>query len=130
MARKKTKARSYWEPWLALASTGLGPRPCADGVPEHMPPEVSEGLCETWDRLDKNRNWIVWGTDMGAPTVCKNLMTNEFKVMDGQRIVCHVNKLAVPEGGLIGGGVSQEQLATRIAECVTAMAGIADRCHS
>lgn len=125
MARKKRKPRSFFEPWVATKSPTwnipyrIGPPTFKDGTPEEQRQTVLDWEAKK-DKAEKSADWIVWGSKMSQPTICTSL-EGQISVANDQGIIAVSRSLSLPEGS-----PSQAEIATRIAECVTAMAGIAD----
>ena len=119
--------KSYFEPWAAARS-----RTWESGFGLELPPAP-----DTWDESDKRQwdagwkakrvkaeaeaDWILWGSQMQHPTIAVALLGKPV-VIDDQGIVVVVRKSKAWPGG----GPSPEEVAKRIAACVTACAAIAD----
>lgn len=118
MARKRSKPRSYFEPWLATKSVTHGATPpCVEGIPE----EAAANILDAWDRADRTAPWIIWGSGMSDPDVAQGYMSGKPVIMDDMRIIAVRRTL-----GLEKTAPSNEEVAKRIAECVTALAGVSD----
>jgi hypothetical protein len=118
MARKRSKPRSFWEPWLATKSRshGTGP-PIVEGLPE----EAAAKILEAWDRTDRDADWIVWGSGMTEPGIAYGYMSGKPVVTDDRQIIAVRRTLGSDKEA-----PTNEDLAKRMSSCVTAMAGVAD----
>ena len=113
-----SKTKSFFEPWFTTKSTRHGL--CPELIPDD--PEVTMRIQESWDRLDKKADWIIWGTGVAKPVIVQDLLTREVRVTDENGIMVVVrHSLARPETG-----PTHAELADRIAACVNACAGIRD----
>lgn len=118
MARKRSaKPRSFFEPWTATKSRTHGNAPNVEGVPE----DAAGKLLDAWERSDRDADWIIWGSGMAEPAIAVGFALGKAVVMDDQRIIAVRRSLGLPEGA-----PTNEETCKRIAECVTALAGVAD----
>jgi hypothetical protein len=119
----RRKLVSYFEPWQATVDPGWK-TPYQFGPPSYssVDPDEREILLAEWEgqkgRAEKNANWIIWGSRMGDVGPTKNLMSIPGFDM-GRKIIALSRHLDWPEGS-----PSHQEVAERIAACVSAMAGI------
>ena len=112
MTRKKSKPRSYFEPWAATKSVAHGANPPnVEGLPE----EAAASLLDAWGRSDRDADWIVWGSGMIDPAIAVGHMSGKATVMDDRLIIAVRRNLAVPKEAPSNGDIAK-----RIAECVDA----------
>jgi len=126
MARKHVKPRSFYEPWVAKRSANWdaafrGGPIIPKGTPEDEQPAIIEAFELSKARAMQDAPWVVWGTGLHAPSICRSTLTGEPIVMDSLGIIGVSLK-----GYLDKGMPNQDVLAARIAECVNAMAHIAE----
>lgn len=118
MARKRTaKPRSFFEPWRATKSTMHGARPNVEGFPE----DAAQGVLDAWHRVDRDADWILWGSRMTEPGLAYGYLSGKAQVTNDERIIAVRRWLGLPDGS-----PTNEAVCKRIAECVNALAGIAD----
>ena len=118
MPRKRSKPRSYFEPWTATKSVMHGTEPpVVEGIPE----EAAAKILEAWDRTDRDADWIVWGSGMGEAGIATGYMSGIPKFVDSRRIIAVRRCL-----GLEKDVPTNADMAKRMAGCVNAMAGVAD----
>lgn len=118
MARKRTaKPRSFFEPWTACKSTLHGQAPIVDGIPE----DAATTILDAWQRIDRDADWILWGSQMAEPAIAQGYLSGKPVVCDDRRILAVRRTLGLPDGS-----PTNEEVTKRIAECVNALAGIAD----
>jgi hypothetical protein len=117
MARRR--ARSYFEPWVARPVKGRA-RPFGGVKPELLPQEAFDHLTAGWERSREDADWIVWGSRMADPATVVSL-EGKVGVMDDRRIIAVSHNGGLPEGSPHHG-----EIASRIAACVNACAGIAE----
>lgn len=118
MARKRSaKPRSFYEPWLPAKSVRVAPRPNVDGVPE----EAAASILDAWERVDRNADWIIWGSGMVEPSIGTTLLTGKPYVADDRGIIAVRRRLGIPSDA-----PTNQDIAERIAECVNALAWISD----
>jgi hypothetical protein len=124
MARTR---KSYFEPWQSRRSSvwesgfGTEPPPC----PEDWPEEDKRQWVQDWHakraKCKADAECIVWGSGMAAPALTVSLLGKPV-VFDDQRIICTVR----PSKAWPAEGPGHEEVAKRLAACVSAMAGVAD----
>lgn len=117
MAKRKPTPRNFFEPWVANKSLSHGKEPATDGIPD----EVRASISDAWHRSDRDADWILWGSGMAEPAIAVGFASGKPAVMDDRRIIA-IRRTT----GLAEGSVNNEEIAKRIAECVTALAGVAD----
>jgi hypothetical protein len=101
--------RTFYEPWTATAS-----------VRWQDSPGVTLGETDAIAGPPPERDWIVWA-HMAEPDITVSL-TGKPALDDGRRIVATVHRT----GAWPSPGPSAEDVAKRIAACVTALAGVAN----
>lgn len=118
MKRKPAaKPRSYFEPWRATKSVMHGVCPNVDDIPD-----VAASYCsDAWYRADRDADWILWGSRMSEPGVALDYLSGQTHTTNDERIIAVRRCL-----GLADGSPTNEEVCKRIAECVNALAGIAD----
>lgn len=118
MPRKRTgRPRSFFEPWIATKSTLHGNAPAVEGIPE----EAAAKIADAWGRIDRDADWILWGSGMAEPSIAGGFMSGKPVVCDDRRIIA-VRRIL----GLAEGSPTNEEMCERIADCVNALAGVAD----
>lgn len=117
MPRKSVK--NYCEPWMARVTRQVPVKPNLDG----LEPETIDALMGTYHRALDNARWIVWGTRVHEPHITHPIDPRTPAVFDeGDGILVEL----YPFHHLPEGAPTHVEFATRIAEAVTALAGIAD----
>ena len=122
MARP-AKPKDFHEPWTATVS------PCWESPfkftkPLHAEtPEALAAAINLWEAekasAKEHAEWIIWGARVWEPALCSNF-DGSITVMGDQGI------LAIQRRATKNGSTDQAAIATRIAACVSACAGIAD----
>lgn len=122
MARK---SKCFYEPWSATRSSmwTLG---FTFGKPIITDPSDTEQVqrLADWEAnrasAEKNAPWIIWGSGVSHPTICPSL-DGVATVSDDAGIIAVQRSAVWPDKS-----ISHEDMAKRIASCVSACAGIAD----
>lgn len=112
------KPRSFWEPWRPDLSVALDKPPNVEGLPE----DAAQSILDAHARVLENAPYFMWGSRMADPHVTSDWMGATPTLAPGDRTLFQVHKLR----GLPDGSPTHAEVAKRIAECVNAMAGIAD----
>lgn len=117
---KKSRPRSYFEPWSATKDKTW------EIAFRFGPPKVDDPvLVEKWHadrgRAEENAPWLVWGSDLWTPSICTSL-GGKKTVSTSDGIILTVETIKSDRKDI----PSNEAVARRIAECVTACAGIPD----
>lgn len=115
--KRAAKPRSFFEPWTSSQSPSVGKEPNVEGLPTDAAASILDG----WHRAKKNAPWLIWGSGMTAPTIATGYLSGKPVVMDDRQIIAVRKPTTDKEDA-----PTAEEIATRIATCVTAMAGIAD----
>lgn len=110
------KTLDFFEPWFTTKGTGHGEKPSPEGYPEG----VGEAIVDVWRRADESAPWFIWGSRMSEPAICVGL-TGKTVVTEGVRVIAIERSLGLPEGT-----PGHSEFAKRIADCVSAMAGVRD----
>ena len=116
MARRKAP-KFYFEPWVSTKSKTHGEPPETEGLPD----EAAATVRDAWQRADDNADWIIWGSRMADPCVVQGFVGGEAAVMDDRRIIAVRRWL-----GLEKDAPGHKEVATRICDCVNALAGVGD----
>ena len=109
--------KSWFEPWEALQSLSVKEAPNVDGFPE----DIAQAVLEMHSKSQKEAAWFLWGSGMTesarvhAPSTGSHSMTSGRQIIAMKRVVS--DKEDAP---------TTEEIMKRIAECVNALAGIAD----
>jgi len=115
VAKKRKTPRDFFEPWVTTKSKTHGSEPDVNGFPE----EAAAGVLDALFRVDKNADWIIWGSRMREPCIVKGYPSGEVQVMDDRRIIAVRRFL-----GLDDSAPDNEAVAKRICDCVNACKGI------
>lgn len=122
MARKRF--RSYFEPWAASRDAAWD-WAYKFGPPSHgdTPEEVAQNIAD-WEakkaKAEAQADWVLWGSRMSEPSETISLLGKKG-FHDGKGIIAVRRFVEPPEGS-----PSHVDICKRIAECVNAMAGVAD----
>jgi hypothetical protein len=117
---RQGQPRDYFEPWTATKSERHGSRPFPDGKPAQMLDEAYDQVVSSWERTERDADWIIWGSRMTEPAICVNL-TGSITVTGDRRIITVAKALGLPAGS-----PDHESIAKRICACVNACRDIAD----
>lgn len=118
MARNRSsKPQDFFEPWTARQSVLNRTAPSVEGLDA----EAATSILEAWAHIDKGADWVLWGSRMTVPGIVRGYLTGKPQVMDDQRIIAIQRWLGLPDGS-----PTHEAVCKRIAECVNALAGIAN----
>ena len=112
--------KSYFEPWTA-AKSKLWEHDCRNGPVQAIKddPELLARYEGDRARAETNADWVIWGSRMAEPQVCVGL-DGQGTLLGDRRIIAISRR-----GDHVKGQPDQEGIAKRIAECVSAFAGIA-----
>lgn len=116
MARSK-KPRSFGEPWHPRQSVRVGPRPDVEGLPE----DAAQSILDAHERAIDNAPYIVWA-ELGDPHITTGWPDGQPEFANGERALFELRPLR----GMKPGTPTHAEVAERIAECVNALAGVAD----
>ena len=114
---RASKPRSFYEPWEALQEIRAAEPPNVQGFTE----DVAQSILENHARTLKTAPWYIWGTGMTeparvhAPTTGAHSMTSGRQIIAVRRVTSDKEDAPTPE-----------EMMKRIAECVNALAGVAD----
>ena len=118
MARKRlARLRSYFEPWEALQSLAVRETPNVEGFTE----EQAQSVLEHHARSNRDSPWYIWGTGMVEPARVHLPMSGSHAMTSGRQIIA-IRKVTSDKED----APTAEEMTKRIAECVNALAGIAD----
>lgn len=112
------KPKSYFEPWSATKSVAHGSKPIVDGLPQ----EAVDSILDSWERSDRNADWIVWGSGMVEPGLATGLLSGQAVAFSDEQIVVVVRNPVKREGY----DLKADHLALRMSACVNACRGVAD----
>ncbi len=127
---KYAKPKTYFEPWTAKRSpTWEASFKSEPPAPRTCNPEEQADADRSWRwdwlaakaRAEANSPFLIWGTGLDSPTVASTLLGTPT-VIDDMGIVATITKHT--SWPTVGPG--HEEVAKRIAACVSACAGIAD----
>jgi hypothetical protein len=104
-------------PLVCSKSKSHGDPPITEGLPE----DAAATIKDAWERADQNADWVIWGSKMADPCVVHGFPNGEPHVMDDRRIIAVRRWL-----GMEKDAPSHQEIATRICDCVTALAGVGD----
>ena len=117
----KLKPKSFFEPWTATRAkiTILNIPPAASNFSESDKRQWNADWRAKNAKVETNADWTLWGSDMRRPCISQTLL-GKLILLSDHGIITTARK----SNAWLGIGPSHEEVATRIAACVKACAGL------